>query len=217
MDDPRFSSPVDLPLPSKQSPIPLIDRPASHCSSSRPRVPFPRSRRDLGLELQGVQTKSQVSTPCYTARQESVVDQEDNNSRRTPSPSHSDLEAPVEPEDESPVNPYKGLMTIKKKFTPDMTALGKEFDLERNRVKREAYRANHTREQKKEVLVKWKEFMKETSGNVPFFEYFENHFEWHKKNCVVTKTNWTKEDTKEVVRSSPHPWIKSPLNIRKLM
>ena len=46
--------------------------------------------------------------------------------------------------------------------------------------------------------------MKETFGNVPFFEYFENHFEWHKKNCVVTKTNWTKEDTKEVVRSS-HP------------
>ena len=43
--------------------------------------------------------------------------------------------------------------------------------------------------------------MKETSSNVPFFEYFENHFEWHKKNCVVTKTNWMKEDTKEVVRS----------------
>ena len=30
-------------------------------------------------------------------------------------------------------------MTIKKEFTPDMAALGKEFDLERNRVKREAY------------------------------------------------------------------------------
>ena len=46
--------------------------------------------------------------------------------------------------------------------------------------------------------------MRETSSDVPFFEYFENHFEWHKKSCVVTKTNWTKEDTKEVVRSS-HP------------
>ena len=45
-------------------------------------------------------------------------------------------------------------MTIKKEFTPDMTALGKEFDLEKNRVKREAYRANHTYEQKKEVLAK---------------------------------------------------------------
>ena len=87
-----------------------------------------------------------------------------------------------------------------------MTLLGKEFDLERNRVKREAYRANHTREQKQEFLVKWKEFMKEISSNVPFFEYFENHFEWHKKNCVVTKTNWTKEDTKEVVRSN-HPTL----------
>ena len=132
---------------------------------SRPRVPFPRSRRDLGLELQGVQTKSQVSTPCYTAKQESVVDQEDNNSRKTPSSSHSDLEAPEEPKDASPVDPYKGLMTIKKEFTPDMAALGKEFDLEKNRVKREAYKANHTREQKQEVLAKWKEFMKETSSN----------------------------------------------------
>ena len=102
--------------------------------------------KDLGLELQGVQTKSYVSTPCYTARQESVVDQKDNNSKKTLSPSHSDLEAHEEPKDESPIDPYKGLMTIKKEFTPDMVALGKEFDLEKNRVKREAYRANHTRE-----------------------------------------------------------------------
>ena len=51
-------------------------------------------------------------------------------------------------------------MAIKKEFTPDLVALGKEFDLEKNRVKREAYRANHTREQKKEVLEKWTEFMK---------------------------------------------------------
>ena len=215
MDDPRFRSPVDLPLPSKQSPIPLIDRPASQCSSSRPRVPFPRLRRDLGLELQGVQTKSQVSTPCYTARQESVVDQEDNNSKRTPSPSHSDLEASEEPEDVSPVNLYKRLMTIKKEFTPDMAALGKEFDLEKNIVKRKAYRANHTCEQKQEVLAKWKEFMKETSSNIPFFEYFEKHFEWHKKNCFVTKTNWTKEDTKEVVRSSHPPLDKITFKHKK--
>ena len=78
-------------------------------------------------------------------------------------------------------------MTIKKEFTLDLVALGKEFDLERNRVKREAYRANHTREQKEEVLAKWIAFMKEISSNVPFFEYFENHFEWHKKSCVITK------------------------------
>ena len=68
-------------------------------------------------------------------------------------------------------------MVIKKEFTPDLVALGKKFDLEKNRVKREAYRANHILDQKKEVLAKWKEFMKEISSNVPFFEYFENHFE----------------------------------------
>ena len=45
--------------------------------------------------------------------------------------------------------------------------------------------------------------MKEISANVPFFEYFENHFEWHRKSCVITKTNWTQEN-KEVVHSS-HP------------
>ena len=46
------------------------------------------------------------------------------------------------------------LMVIRKEFTPDLVALGKEFDLEKNKVKREAYRANHTKEQKKEVLEK---------------------------------------------------------------
>ena len=106
-------------------------------------------------------------------------------------------------------------MTIKKEFTLDMAALGKEFDLEKNRVKREAYRANHTREQKKEVLAKWREFMKEISSNVPFFEYFENHFEWHKKNCVVIKTNWTKEDPKEVVQSSHPPLDKITFKHKK--
>ena len=57
--------------------------------------------------------------------------------------------------------------------------------------------------------------MKEISNNVPFFEYFENHFEWHKKNCVVTKTNWTKEDTKEVVRSSHPPLDKITFKHKK--
>ena len=57
--------------------------------------------------------------------------------------------------------------------------------------------------------------MKETSSNVPFFEYFENHFDWHKKSCVVTKTNWTKEDTKEVVRSSHPPLDKITFKHKK--
>ena len=79
-----FPHPLMIPGLDPQQIYPLRDRPASQCSSSRPCVPFPRSRRDLGLELQGVQTKSQVSTPCYSARQDLVVDQEDNNSRKTP-------------------------------------------------------------------------------------------------------------------------------------
>ena len=95
-------------------------------------------------------------------------------------------------------------MVIKKEFTLNLVALGKEFDSEENRVKREAYRANYTKEQKKEVLEKWKAFMKEISNNVPFFEYFENHFEWHKKSCVITKTNWTKKNN-EVIQSSNPP------------
>ena len=107
---------------------------------------------------------------------------------------------------EPPINPYRDheIMVIKRDFKLDLVALGKEFDFEGNRVKREAYRANHTKEQKVEVFEKWQEFMKEISSNVPFFEYFKNHFEWHKKSCVITKTNWMKEETKEVVRSS-HP------------
>ena len=57
--------------------------------------------------------------------------------------------------------------------------------------------------------------MKEISSNVPFFEYFENHFEWHKKSCVVTKTNWMEEDTKEVVRSSHPPLDKITFKHKK--
>ena len=92
---------------------------------------------------------------------------------------------------------------MKKDFIPDHKSLGDDFDSKANKVKREAYKANHTKEQKIEVYTKWKECMKEISSNVPFFEYFENHFEWHRKSCVITKTNWTKEN-KELVCSS-HP------------
>ena len=44
---------------------------------------------------------------------------------------------------------------LTKEFVPDMDMLEKEFNSEKNRVKREAYRANHTKEQKIEVLEKW--------------------------------------------------------------
>ena len=46
------------------------------------------------------------------------------------------------------------LLVLKKEFTPDMDSLTKDFNSEGNRVKREAYRANHAREQKVEVLAK---------------------------------------------------------------
>ena len=80
------------------------------------------------------------------------------------------------------------LLVLTKEFIPDMDMLEKDFNSEKNRIKREAYRANHTREQKVEVLEKWKLFMKEVKADYPFFECFEKHFIWHKKNCVKSKT-----------------------------
>ena len=162
----------------------MKDRPASQCSSSRTRAP---SRRDLGAQFQGVKDHSQVSTPCYTARQDSVADQEeDSNSQdslKPPSPSGSDCRNPIQQESEYDHQ----LLVLTKEFVPNMDMLEKEFNSEENRVKRESYRANHTKEQKVEVLEKWKLFMKEVKADYPFFEYFEKHFNWHKKNYVKTK------------------------------
>ena len=70
---------------------------------------------------------------------------------------------------------------VLKEFVPDMDMLEKDFKSEQNRVRREAYRANHTKEQKIEVLEKWKLFMKEVKTDYPFFEYFEKHFKWRKE------------------------------------
>ncbi|KAK9988116.1 hypothetical protein SO802_028355 [Lithocarpus litseifolius] len=152
LDDYKLRPPIDLSrFPSQQPPILLRDRPVSQASSSRPLAPFPRSRRDLGPEFQGVKTRSQVSTPCYTAKQDSVVDQDDNNNPKVGSPSGTDMEDPYRDN----IEDFE-LKVLKKDFEPDMVYLGKEFDLEENRVKREAYRANHTKEQKKEVLEAWK-------------------------------------------------------------
>ena len=124
-DEPRSRSSVDLRQPFRQPTILLRDRPASQCSSSRNLVPFPRSRRDLGPELQGVRTQSQVSTPCYTTKQDSVADQEEDStsqdSQKPPSPSGTDMRDPFQPETEIDHQ----LMVIRKDFTPDMDALGK--------------------------------------------------------------------------------------------
>ena len=148
----------------------------------------------MDLKLQRVKTKSQVSTPCYTAKQVLVTDEDENHNQS--SPTQSDFE-----QAEPPVGHQLNVM--KKDFIPNHKSLGDDFDSETNKVKREAYKANHTKEQKI-VYTKWQEFMNEISANVPFFEYFENHFKWHGKSCVITKTNWTKEN-KEVVRSSLPP------------
>ena len=92
--EPRSRS-VDLRQPFRQPPILLRDRPASQCSSSRT-----RPTRNLA-EFQGVKDHSQVSTPCYTARKDSVADQEeDSNSQEPPSPSGSDFRNPIQQESE---------------------------------------------------------------------------------------------------------------------
>ena len=125
-----------------------------------------------------------IYTPCYTARKDSVADpEEDSNSQEPPSPSGSDFRNPIQQESEYDHQ----LLVLTKEFVPDMDMLEKEFNSEQNRVKREAYRANHTKEQKIEVLEKWKSFMREVKTDYPFFEYFEKHFHWQKRNFVKTK------------------------------
>ena len=98
--DPRSRSSLDLRQPFRQPTIFLKDRPLSHCSSSRNLASFPRSRRDLGPEFQGVKTHSQVSTPCYTAKQDSVADQENDStsqdSQEPPSPTGIDMRNPIQ-------------------------------------------------------------------------------------------------------------------------
>ena len=133
-----------------------------------------------------------------TPKQDSIVDEEENQS------SHSQFSpTPIDFEQTEALIGHQ-LNVMKNEFVPNLKALGDEFESERNRVKRETYKASHTLEQKKEVLTKWQEFMKEISAEIPFFAYFENHFKWHRKSCVLTKTNWTKEN-QQVVQSSQPP------------
>ena len=160
--EPRSRS-IDLRQPFRQPAILLKDRPASQCSSSRTQAP----RKNSDALFQGVKDQSQVSTPCYTAKQDSVADQEeDSNSQdslKPPSPSGFDFRNLIQQETEYDHQ----LLVLTKEFVPDMDMLEKEFNSEKNRVKREAYRANHTKEQKIEVLEKWKLFMKEVKADYP--------------------------------------------------
>ena len=47
------------------------------------------SRRNLGVQLQGVRANSQISTPCYTAKEDSIVDEQDDREQSPPSPTMS--------------------------------------------------------------------------------------------------------------------------------
>ena len=58
------------------------------------------SRRDLGVQLQGVRANSQLSTPCYTAKQDSIVDEQDDR-EQSPPVSITDME---QPPDQEPLN-----------------------------------------------------------------------------------------------------------------
>ena len=82
-DQSRFRFPLDLHQPRMHSPIFLKDRSVYQCSSFRP---LPHTK-NLDLELQGVKTRSQISTPCYIARQESVADEDENHSQSSPTQS----------------------------------------------------------------------------------------------------------------------------------
>ena len=119
-----------------------------------------------------------------------------------------------QPPDQEPLN----IMVLTKEFDPDLEELGKDFTSEENRAKREAYKANYTRDQKGKVYDAWVLFMREISRNVPFFIYFERYFGQRKQFCASTKT-WTLEVpnlTKNLV-SNPtpkQPLVKSPATLR---
>ena len=131
------------------------------------------SRRDLGVQLQGVRANSQLSTPCYTAKEDSIVDEQDDREQSPPSPSITDME---QHPDQEPLN----IMVLTKEFDPDLEELGKDFTSEENKAKRAAYKANYTREQKQKVYDAWVLFMRDLSRNVPFFIYFKRYYGQHK-------------------------------------
>ena len=84
------------------------------------------SRRDLGVQLQGVRANSQLSTPCYTAKEDSIVDEQDDLEQSPPSPSITDME---QPPDQEPLN----TMVLTKEFVPNLEELGKDFNSEEDR------------------------------------------------------------------------------------
>ena len=75
-DQSRFLALPSIIPPRLSSPKLLRDRSANYSIASSSRSIL--VRRDLNLELQGIKTTSKVSTPCYTAKLESVEYEEEN-------------------------------------------------------------------------------------------------------------------------------------------
>ena len=145
-----------------------------------------------------------LSQPKYTSPLEYWKIRNDINSH-DPSESGSNFRNPIQKRSEN--------IQLPKEFVPDMDMLGKEFNSEKNRVKREAYKANHTKEQKIEILEKWKIFMKEVKTDYPFFEYFEKHFQ--SKNRPLPKDMPAKKLRRPIqkVKKSVSPSLKTNVSI----
>ena len=203
-DRSRPSTPCRQPLDIYQfrSPIQPINQPSQQTSTRPKGSPYPMSRRDLGVQLQGVRANSQLSTPCYTAKQDSIVDEQDDREQSPPSPSVTDME---QPPDQEPLN----IMVLTKEFDPDLEELGKDFTSEENKAKREAYKASYTKDQKKKVYDAWVLFMREISRNVPFFIYFERYYGQKKQFCVSTKT-WTLSKPNPTRNEASNPTPRQP-------
>ena len=127
-----------------RSPIQPINQPSQQTSTRPKGTPFPTSRRDLGVQFQEVRANSQISTPCYTAKKDSIIDKQDDRKQSPPSPSATDMEQPPDQE-------HLSTMVLTKDFDPDLEELGKDFNSEENKAKRTAYKANYTRKQKQKV------------------------------------------------------------------
>jgi hypothetical protein len=140
------------------------------------------------LKLKGIKIESQVSTPCYTTNSEQF---EEENTDGNVSPTQTDMEDHV---------PHHQLLTLNKPFKLNMKTLEKEFMSKRNANKREKYSTSHTREQKVEILNKWKEFMNKNKIHVNFFEYVEKIY---KSNLNTIKEKWEKEDRTIIETSHP--------------
>ena len=185
-DRSRPSTPCRQPLETYQfgSPTQPINQPSQQTSTRPKGTPFPTSRRDLGVQLQGVRANSQLNTPRYTAKEDSIVDKQDGREQSPPSPPITDVERPP---DQEPLN----VMVLPKEFDPYLEDLGKDFNSEENKAKRTAYKANYTRDQKQKVYDAWVLFMREISRNVPFFIYFEKYYGQHKQfNLIAWPKGW---------------------------